>query len=76
MINDKGLNFIAQRVRPLGVNTMEQAVEGLTKHIAMGPPPTTTPESWARHLAWVIGFDTLVEQRTQIHEFVSMVVRE
>lgn len=72
-INQKGINRIYHLSRPLAVNTMDEAARVLGKEIEKGMGRDQSPEEWARHLAWVIGFDALVEDRALIHSTVEYI---
>jgi hypothetical protein len=65
-MNQAGIKAIHDLSRPLAVDSMDRAAEVIAKEIARGPSPSTTPESWARHIAWVIGFDALIEDREKV----------
>lgn len=73
-MNTKFLTEVQHRTRELAVSTMDQATEVLLKEITRGPATGTTPEAWARHLAWVIGFDTLVDDRKRLAELTSFML--
>lgn len=75
-LNPEGVRFVHGRVRPLDVDSMDKAAEVIAKEIARGPSEGTTPESWARHIAWVIGFDTLIDDRKAIRSITSLVVEQ
>lgn len=79
-MNMKGIKFIHERSRPLEVDSAERAAEVLASALAKRAqakedkrcvPPD---DSFIRHLVWLIGFDTLVEQRADIHRFVDKLV--
>lgn len=82
MLNSKGIKFIAERVRPLAVNNVEEAAkvlhEALEKRRKAIEQGNSVPndESFAAHLAWIIGFDTLTEDRTAIHQLVDKLVED
>ena len=80
-MNEKGIKFIEERTRPLAVATMEHAAEVLAKELqkrderigAGKPLKTDTPADFGRHLAWIIGFDTMTDDRAAIHNVVDKV---
>lgn len=75
-LNKAGVALVHRCTRPLAIDTMDAAAEAIAKHIARGPSSSTTPEAWARHLAWVIGFDTLIDDRKRIHGVTQFVVED
>jgi hypothetical protein len=72
MFNAKGITFLQRRTRPLEINDIETAgariAEALEKATNEGRPLDAT---LGRHLAWLIGFDTLLEDRAAIHNLVD-----
>lgn len=78
-MNQKGIKFIHERSRPLAVDSMDAAGEAilraLEKHVKGEFDPLPL-ESFARHLAWIIGFDALVEDRAAVREFTDKLVEE
>lgn len=75
MFNDEGVRYIHERTRPLAVNSMDDAETTIAKALARGPSGNTTPEQWARHLAWIIGFDALIDDRKAIQSVTKLLVR-
>jgi len=73
--NEKGVAFIHERTRPLAVNSMEDAAAAIAFALAKGPSPSITPEQWARHLAWIIGFDDLIDDRKALHAVTSLLIK-
>lgn len=73
-MNQLGIKTIHDLTRPLAVDSMKAAQEALAKAIAKGPSSSTSPESWALHLAWIIGFDALVEDRAKIRAITQYMV--
>jgi len=72
IINSKGVRFIEAHSRPLEIDSLDRAQEVLATAIAKGPASDKiTPEQWARHLAWIIGFDDLVKDRKTVFQFVE-----
>lgn len=70
--SDKGLAFLKDMATPLAVDSMNDAADIIAKELARGPSPNITPEQWARHLAWVIGFDRLIADRKAIRRVVEL----
>lgn len=75
-MNDEGVRFIHERCGPLNVNSMDDAATLITKELRRQRERNTSDADLGRHLAWVIGFDTLIEQRNQIRQFTSLIVKE
>lgn len=81
-MNDKGIKFIHERTRPLAVATMDHAAEAIGKELAKRderakagrPLETDAPEQFGRHLAWIVGFDALTEDRAAINHITDKVV--
>jgi hypothetical protein len=79
-MNAKGIKFVHEHTQPLAVNTMDAAAEvirnNIAKKIAEGKDTKFAVDSpeFARHLAWVIGFDALVDDRKAVHEFTTKIV--
>lgn len=76
MFNKEGVRFIHERTRPLSIDSMDAASEALTLALAKGPSASTTPEAWARHLAWIIGFDALIDDRKAVYSVTSLLVSD
>lgn len=80
-MNQKGIKFIAERTRPLAVMTMAQANEVIGKELAKRderaaagkPLETDAADKFGTHLAWIIGFDALTDDRAAIHHIVDKV---
>ena len=75
-INKKGVKFVHDGTRPLNIYSMDDAQDVIARAIEKGPPGSTTPLQWARHLAWLIGFDTLIDERKSIHSVTSLIVAD
>lgn len=75
-LNARGIAFVHARTGRMAVNSTDDAEKVLVREIARGPAPGTTPEEWARNLAWIIGFDTLIGDRTAIRNVVELVVSD
>lgn len=75
MFNENGVRFIHERTRPLAVDSMDAASEAIAAALAKGPSGSPTPEQWARHLAWIIGFDALLDDRKAINKITSLIVK-
>jgi hypothetical protein len=79
MFNATGIKFINDRTKRLEVDSIEKAAEVLFEAIEKrdariregNPLSTDTTIDFARHLAWITGFDALVEQRAEIHHITS-----
>lgn len=72
-IDQKAVNRIYHLSRPLAVNTMDDAARVLAKEIEKGMGRDQSPEEWARHLAWIIGFDALLDDRASVQRIVEVV---
>lgn len=75
-LNPEGVRFVHQRSRPLEVYSMEQAGEIIDKAIADAKGKPSIGEGIGRHIAWLIGFDTLIDDRTEIQRITSLVVED
>jgi hypothetical protein len=81
-MNDRGIKFINDRTAPLAVDTMKCAAEIILKEIekreeriATGRElETDRTEAFGMHIAWVIGFDALIDDRKAIHHVTEKIV--
>jgi hypothetical protein len=83
-LNPEGVRFVHKRTRPLDVDSMEKAAAAISRTIAsmltratpvnLGDPDERL--AYSKHLAWVIGFDAMIEDRNAIHEVTKLVVEE
>lgn len=76
MSNQKFVDEVFERSRPLAVDSMDAAAEVIAKQIAKGKSESTTDEAWARHLAWVIGFDALIDDRKRLRDLSSFMATD
>jgi len=82
--NKKGVQRLHALTTPLAVNSMSDAAEAISKrleqaliadsprHVDMADPVERL--KFAQNLAWLIGFDRLIEDRNEIHEITSLIV--
>jgi hypothetical protein len=73
-LNPAGVRFVHERTEPLAVDSMADAEAVLLKELEKGRDQELDRGAWARHLAWIIGFDRLLEDRKAIHQVTSLVV--
>lgn len=74
-LNAKGVGFVHDKTRPLAVYSMEEAAAAILKQLPDVAQADTQKklEDLARHIAWLIGFDTLIDDRKAIHHVTSLV---
>lgn len=79
-MNKDGVRFVHKRTQPLAVPSMNYAEQAIAKELKKRGLMTDESDAdrvnFARHLAWIIGFDTLTEDRAAIHELTSKIVEE
>lgn len=75
-LNPEGVRFVHQRSRPLDVYSIERAAEVIDKAIADAKEEPPESEGIGRHIAWLIGFDTLIDDRKEIQKLTSLVVED
>lgn len=83
MFNDEGVRYIHQRTKPLAVDSMDEAAKQIDVAIKKGldkqnPVDFFNDEEradYARHLAWIIGFDHLIDDRNAINKITSLIVK-
>jgi hypothetical protein len=79
-MNNKGVQFIHERTRRLTVGNKEEASQVLHDAIASRAEALdagkTVPDlkTFTDHLVWLLGFDTLTDQRDEIHRFVDKII--
>lgn len=73
-MNRKFMSEVSERTRPLAVDSMEEATRVIAKAIATGKDMDT--DAFARHLAWLIGFDALIDDRKALHHAASFMVAD
>lgn len=74
-MNQAFIREVHTRSRPLNVDSMDAAALVLAREIAKGPLTDIDPETWARHLAWVLGFDALIDDRKALHHLTTHMVQ-
>lgn len=75
MPNQKFIDEVFERSRPLHVDSMDKAAEVIAKAIAE-MKSTSEPETFARHLAWIIGFDALIADRERLRDLSSFMATD
>lgn len=78
-LNPEGIRFVHNKTRPLQIDSMDAAAEAIASALTrknVAEMDLSTPEkvaSFARNLAWIIGFDAMINDRKAIHAVTSLV---
>lgn len=83
MFNDEGVRYIHERTRPLAVDSIDEAAKqidvaikkGLDRRVPVNFSDADERLAYARHLAWIIGFDALIDDRKAINKITSLIVK-
>lgn len=71
MGNQRFIDEVYGLTRPLAINSMDEASETIAKALRERTNGQDDNDKFARHLAWIIGFDTLINDRKRLRDLSS-----